>query len=225
MKLLAIETATEACSAALLLDGEITWRCEIAPRRHASLILPMAQELLDEAGLGVAQLDLLAFGRGPGSFTGVRIAASVIQGIAFATDLPVMPVSSLTALAQGVWRRSAAQRVLAAMDARMGEIYWSACVAGSEGVMRACAEEQLGMPQEIRLPPGDGWSGAGSAWRSHGGILAERMAGRLQGSEPHSCPEAQDIALLAAAALEAGTSPVAAEQVEPVYLRNRVVSP
>ncbi len=224
MRLLAVETATESCSAALLVEGEIICRAEVAPRRHAALVLPMAQELLDEAGLTVAQLDLLAFGRGPGSFTGVRIAAGVTQGIAFAADLPVMPVSTLTAIAQGALRTRGSKRVLAAIDARMGELYWSACECGSGGVMRACGEERLGAADAVPLPSGGGWCGAGSGWRGYGEILAERLGGQMQGSYPEIHPQARDVALLAAHAAESGVVPVPAEQVEPVYLRNRVTT-
>ena len=224
MRLLAVETATEACSAALLVDGDTIWRAEVAPRRHAALILPMAQELLDEAGLTVAQLDLLAFGRGPGSFTGVRIAASVIQGIAFAADLPVMPISTLTAIAQGVQRTQGSGRVLAAIDARMGELYWSACECGPGGVMRASGEEQLGAVDAIRLPSGGGWCGAGSGWRGYGEILAKRLEGRMQSTYPEIHPQARDVAHLAVHAAQSGVVPVPAEQVEPVYLRNRVTT-
>jgi len=221
MKLLAIDTATEACSVALWVDGEITARFEIAPRRHAGLILPMAEQLLAEAGWTVAQLDLLAFGRGPGSFTGVRIATSVVQGIAFAADLPVLPVSTLTALAQGAWRERKAPRVLAAIDARMGELYWSSCVTGPEGIMQPVEQEQLAAPSDLRLPVSGGWFGTGTGWRSHG-ILRERLAERLEGSEPESYPQARDIAALAAHDFAAGVKPLPAEQVLPVYLRNDV---
>ncbi len=223
MKLLAIDTATEACSAALWIDGEVTERFDIAPRQHASLILPMARQLLAEAELTVPQLDLLAFGRGPGSFTGVRIAVSVIQGIAFAADLPVLPVSTLTALAQGTLRARGAVRVLSAIDARMGELYWSSCVSGPGGVMRPTGEEQLAAPSAILLPEGSGWHGAGSGWCSHGEILRQRLAERLQISHLDSYPHALDIATLAAQDFSAGFEPLPAEQVLPVYLRNNVV--
>ncbi len=223
MKLLAIDTATEACSAALWVDGEITQRFDIAPQQHASLILPMAQQLLAEAELTVPQLDLLAFGRGPGSFTGVRIAVSVIQGIAFAADLPVFPVSTLTALAQGAAREQDVTRVLSAIDARMGELYWSSYVSGPEGIMQPTGEEQLAAPSAILLPTGSGWYGAGSGWYSHGEILRERLAGRLENSHSEHYPHALDIATLAAHDFSAGSEPLPAEQVLPVYLRNNVI--
>ena len=122
MKLLAFETATEACSVALYLDGEVRERFEVAPRRHAELALPMAQALLDEAGIARAQLDAIAVGRGPGAFTGVRLAIALAQGIALALDRPVVPVSTLAVLAAGAPADGPA-RILAAIDARMGEVY------------------------------------------------------------------------------------------------------
>ena len=123
MKLLALDTATEACSAAVLADGEVLERYELAPRRHAALILPMIESVLAEAGLEISQLDAIAVGRGPGAFTGVRIAIGIAQGIAFAADLPVALVSTLAALALGTARDTGATRIAAALDARMGEIY------------------------------------------------------------------------------------------------------
>ncbi|UCE90616.1 MAG: tRNA (adenosine(37)-N6)-threonylcarbamoyltransferase complex dimerization subunit type 1 TsaB, partial [Pseudomonadota bacterium] len=126
MKLLAIETATEACSVALAVDGDVRDRFEIAPRGHAGLVLPMAKALLAEAGLGLRELDALVFGRGPGAFTGLRIAAGVVQGLAYGAELPVVPVSSLATLAQGVSAQTGASDVLAVFDARMGEVYWGA---------------------------------------------------------------------------------------------------
>ena len=122
MKLLAIETATDACSCALDIDGESRWRYQLAPRQHAELLLPMVSELLDEAAVAMRDLDGVAFGRGPGSFTGVRIAASVVQGLAFGADLPVAGVSSLRALAEGVRREYGEEAVLSAFDARMSEV-------------------------------------------------------------------------------------------------------
>ena len=117
MKLLALETATEACSAAVWIDGVVFERYELAPRRHAALILPMIEAVLAEAGLTIHQLDALAVGRGPGAFTGVRIAMGIIQGMAFASDLPVAPVSTLAALALGTARETGQTRIATALDA------------------------------------------------------------------------------------------------------------
>src|SRR5690606_41346453 len=122
--LLALDTATEACSVALLHEGRVLSRYEVAPRLHAQRLLPMVQEVLDEAGIAIAALDAIAFGRGPGAFTGVRIAIGVVQGLAFALDRPVLPVSNLAVLAQRAHRESGASQVAAAIDARMDEIYW-----------------------------------------------------------------------------------------------------
>ena len=124
-RILAIETSSAACSAALSVDGEVVERDALAPRQHAALILPMIESLLAESGCAVGELDAIAFGRGPGSFTGVRIAASIVQGIAFAADLPVIPVSTLAALAFGAMRESSVPRVIAALDARREEVYWA----------------------------------------------------------------------------------------------------
>ncbi|NNJ83882.1 MAG: tRNA (adenosine(37)-N6)-threonylcarbamoyltransferase complex dimerization subunit type 1 TsaB, partial [Gammaproteobacteria bacterium] len=126
MKILAIDTATDACSVSLHMDGQYRDSHEIAPRKHAEILLPRIEALLSAAALSPRDLDALAFGRGPGAFTGVRIATGVIQGLAFGADLPVVPISSLHALAQGAWRERGEKNILAAFDARMGEVYWGA---------------------------------------------------------------------------------------------------
>jgi tRNA threonylcarbamoyl adenosine modification protein YeaZ len=123
MKILAIETATEACSAALVQDGNVIERYVVAPREHNRLILSMIEAVLAEAGVGRTQIDAVAFGRGPGSFTGLRIAAGVTQGIAYGLDCPVLPVSTLAALAFQSFEEAAGEGVYACLDARMGEIY------------------------------------------------------------------------------------------------------
>ncbi|MCW8941987.1 MAG: tRNA (adenosine(37)-N6)-threonylcarbamoyltransferase complex dimerization subunit type 1 TsaB, partial [Gammaproteobacteria bacterium] len=130
MKILAIDTATEACSAALYIESEapdagITSEYQLAPREHSRLILKMIDRLLSQAGIAVAELDAIAFGRGPGSFMGLRIAAGVVQGIAFAHDIPVIPVSTLKTIAQRAYELTGSKNVLAAIDARMDEVYWA----------------------------------------------------------------------------------------------------
>lgn len=222
MRILALDTATEACSAALLIDGEVRERFEVAPRAHARLLLPMLDVLLAEAGLTPAQLDAIAFGRGPGSFTGVRIAASVAQGIAFAADLPVLPISTLTALAWPALRDMRAGYVFAAIDARMGEIYCAAFGRAEQGEFQILSAEQVTPAAAVCVPAGDAWYGVGSAWAVYAAVLSPHFGASLTGSDADALPHAADIAHLAALDYIAGRS-VAAEQALPVYLRNQVV--
>jgi tRNA threonylcarbamoyladenosine biosynthesis protein TsaB len=220
LKILAIDTSEDACSAALLIGDGVTERFELAPRRHSELILPMMEGLLGEGALSLRELDALAFACGPGAFTGVRIAASVIQGAAFGADLPVVPVSSLRALAQGAQREFAAGRVLSALDARMGEVYWGGFEVDAAGIMRPATGETVCAPASVPLPPGDGWCGVGSGWDSYQALLTERCGvrvGCLSGAMVH----AWDVATLAAALFREGVK-VAAEQALPVYLRDQV---
>lgn len=224
MKLLAIETATESCSAALFVDGDIRLRYQVQPRRHAELILPMMDGLLSEAGLLLRQLDALAFGRGPGSFTGVRIATGVVQGAAFAADLPVVPVSTLAALAQRCFRERGVRQLLAAYDARMNELYWGGFQVAADGLSQPLLAEQVASPETVALPAGRGWFGVGSGWGSYREVLFERLGPALQGADPDLLCSAEDVALLGVAGLQAGQA-VAAEQALPVYLRDRVATP
>jgi len=220
MKLLAIDTSEDACSAALLIDGVVTERFELAPRRHTELILPMMDDLLVDAGLGLADLEALAFARGPGSFTGVRIAASIIQGTALGAGLPVVPVSSLQALAQGAHREYGAACALSALDARMHEVYWGAYRIDSRGIMRPLVDERVCAPAQVPVPDGEGWTAVGSAWQTYGEALASRcvLDGTAQGG---ARVHAQDVAVIAAAMFTEGLA-VTAEQALPVYLRNEV---
>jgi len=222
MKLLAIETATEACSAALLLDGEIRLRYEIKPRGHSELILGMMEDLLAEAGLGLRGLDALAYGRGPGSFTGVRIASSVIQGAAFACDLPVVPVSTLAALAQRAFREKGEPNLLPAYDARMGELYWAAYQVGEEDLVSLVVPEEVADAEGVRLPPMGEWYGVGSGWAVQGERLAARLGEDLLGYQARMHCSAREVVQLAAADFQRGLA-VAAEEALPVYLRDRVV--
>lgn len=221
LRILAIETATDACSVALLLGHEVQERLEIAPRRHAALLLPFADALLADAGLPVQQLDAIAFGRGPGSFTGLRIAAGMAQGMAFGADLPVLPVSTLAALAQGTVREQGAQAVLAALDARMQEVYWGAYRRAAGGLVELVAEETVTAPGQVVVPVGDGWSGAGSGWASYAQLLESRCGVAAADIHAGQQPHAADVARLAAAVFErAGGVP--AQQGLPVYLRDKV---
>lgn len=221
MKLLALDTATEACSAALWLDGALTERFEVQPRKHGDLILGMMQSLLDEAGLGLKDMDALAFGRGPGAFTGVRIGTGVAQGVAFGADLPLLPVSNLAALARRRFRESGARRVLAAFDARMGELYWGAYELDAEGHARLLGREQVAAPLALELPTGDGWHGAGQGWAAHGEELQGLLGDALDTVDEELLCSAVDIVCLAVDAFKNGEA-VPAEQGLPVYLRDEV---
>ena len=216
MKLLAFETATEACSVALWIDGTVIERFEIAPRRHAELSLPWAEQLLDEAGLVRSQLDGIAVGRGPGAFTGVRLAIALAQGIAMALDKPVVAVSTLAALAM----QSAGERTLAAIDARMGEIYLGAFERNGDA-QRATSAEAVVRPDAVLVPDGDSWVGVGTGFAAVDGALADRLGDRLSSIDAAALPHAADVARLAAAAFLRGEA-VAADRIEPAYLRNDV---
>jgi len=220
VRLLAIDTSEEACSAALLIDESVSERLEIAPRRHSELILPMMDSLLTDAGLRVTDLDALAFARGPGSFTGVRIAASVVQGAALGAGLPVVPVSSLQALAQGCLRERGAEMVLSALDARMHEVYWGAYRVDAAGIMRALTDETVCEPSQVPVPDGGTWTGAGSGWQSYADVLARRCGGNPAfDADARVC--ARDVAVLAGRLYAEGHL-VSAEHALPVYLRNEV---
>lgn len=219
MKLLAIDTTEAACSAALLLGGDIHERFELAPRQHSRLLLPMLDELLAEAGMSLPALDGLAFACGPGSFTGVRIAAAVVQGMAVAADLPVVPVSSLLALAQGAARQHQIPQVLAGFDARMDEVYWLACRQDAQGLMQAVSEAQVSVPQQLELPSAGEWFGAGSAWLAYADKLQACLGTSLKDYDANIQVHAQDVARLAQRDF---AQAVPAEQALPVYLRNQV---
>lgn len=218
MNLLAFETSTEACSVALWRDGEVLERFEVAPRRHAELALPWAQALLAEAGIARAQLDAIAVGRGPGAFTGVRLGVAIAQGIALALDLPVLPVSTLLALAARA--PGSSQRVLAAIDARMGEVYLGA-FAREGDAWRALQPEAVGTPDAAALPEGGGWEGVGTGFDAVGGALRVRLGDRLLRVDATALPHAADVARLGAAMLARGEA-VAPERLEPAYLRDNV---
>lgn len=220
MKILALDTTQEYCSVALSIDNTLIWREELAPRSHTGLILPQVQAVLAEAELLLNQLDALAFGRGPGSFTGLRIAAGVVQGLALGAELPVAPVSSLAAMAQGFYRQNnAATQISAAFDARIGEIYWGN-YALNEGAMQGTSEEAVSAPEDL-LPPETGdWYAIGSGWAAYP-QMQQRLADRLIQTTPDTAPLARDIIPLATQMIRAQQT-VSPEQALPVYLRRKV---
>lgn len=251
MKLLAFETATEACSVALWVDGAVRERFEVAPRRHADLALPWAEGLLADAGLAKSQLDAVAVGRGPGAFTGVRLAVALAQGVALALDRPVVAISTLQVLAAGAGKEgekgsgsfsnpvsaagipcsenepdpfspfSLSSRILAAIDARMGEVYAGA-FALQDGEPIALSPETVASPENVELPGDDrDWRGVGTGFAAVDGLLATRLQRRLAGVDASALPHAADLARLAVAAHGRGEA-LAPERVEPAYLRNQV---
>ena len=225
MKLLAFETATEACSVALYVDGHIIARHEVAPRKHAEYALPWAEALLAEAGIKRSQLDAIAISRGPGAFTGVRLAIAIAQGIALALDKPMVVMSTLQVIAASVPPANAGegkkQRILAAIDARMGEVYVGAFERNGDALL-ALSNETVCAPQAVTLPDDlGGWHAVGTGFSAVDGALALHLGSQLTSIDASVLPHAADVARLAVAAYARGEA-VAPERVEPAYLRNNV---
>lgn len=223
--LLAIDTSTEACSVALLHKGEKTALDEITQRTHTKRILPMVDEILSQSGLCLTQLDALVFGRGPGSFTGVRVGASVAQGLAFGADLPVIAVSNLTAMAQAAYEQHQVKRVFCAIDARMNEVYFSQLQA--EKVRWENREflqwnevivEQVCSPERLLEQAGElqnEWFTVGTGWQSYPQLQ------HLDKMSAIKLPSAQYMLSLAVP-MWYQKKLVSAVEIEPVYLRNEV---
>lgn len=227
--ILALDTSTDACSVALKRGDQLWSRFEIAPRQHAELILPMIDAVLAQAKVRKSELEVLAFSRGPGAFTGLRIAAGVIQGLGLGLDLPVVPVSTLAVLAQGAWRVHGKQRVLAGLDARLQEVYFAAYILEG-GEMRILGTEQVSSVADLIMPSmaesDEPWFGVGSAWLDYDQPLLQRLTNTQPDAaecdyDQELMPHAQDVALLAEFALQRGETVDVAEAV-PVYLRNNV---
>lgn len=220
MKLLAFETATEACSVGLHVDGQVLERFELAPRRHAELSLPWAEQLLAEAGIARSQLDAIALGRGPGAFTGVRLAIAIAQGIALALDRPLLPVSTLHTLA--LRAPEDAGQVLASIDARMGEVYAARFLRQADGSLQLEGQEVVIAPDALELPVGDmQWAGIGPGFGAVEGALAARLQGRLASVDAQALPRASDVLKIAVPAFARGEA-IAPELVQPAYLRDNV---
>ena len=216
--LLAIDTSTENCSVALVHDGKLTTRDIESPREHSQKLLPFVEEVLDRAGVSLAELDGLVVGAGPGSFTGVRIGVSMAQGLAFSADLPVYPVCSLQALAQQAIRKNDVAGVVACIDARMGEVYY-ALYENESGIAVAQSEPAVAKPDTNLIDTGrlKGWVTAGTGWDVYADILDENH--ELKHSNNSRLPLAEDMLTVVNGA---GVDPVQAEQLEPLYVRNEV---
>lgn len=221
-KILAIDTATENCSVALLANDQVISRSAVAPRDHTKKVLPMVDEVLKEAGLTLQELDALAFGRGPGSFTGVRIGIGIAQGLAFGADLPMIGVSTLAAMAQGSHRLHGVTNVAVAIDARMSEVYWARYSRQDNG-------EWVGIDEECVIPPArlteeaqaddKMWTTAGTGWDAYQEVLADLPFNLTNGEVLY--PDSQDIVILAEQEFKKGNT-VPVEDSSPVYLRDNV---
>ncbi len=216
-KILAFDTSTEACSVALLVDNNKTERFEIAPRRHSDLLLQMIDELLAGAKIKLTELDALAFGCGPGSFMGVRLATAVAQGLAFSANIPVIPVSTLQTLAQRGLDKLQHNNIVAAWDARMGEIYWGAYVKNNDGIMMPLNQDQITAPEAIDVADDQSWALVGNAWELY---RADLPTG-LQLESHLFYPRATAMLDIAAYYLSKNQT-VSAAEVEPNYLRMQV---
>ncbi|HHQ4733394.1 tRNA (adenosine(37)-N6)-threonylcarbamoyltransferase complex dimerization subunit type 1 TsaB [Aeromonas veronii] len=221
LKILAVDTATEACSAALLVGDKLFSRWEEAPRDHTRKILPMVQAVLEDAGISLSDLDAIAFGRGPGSFTGVRIGISVAQGLAFGAGVPLIGISTLAAMAQGAYRLDGAQQVLTAIDARMNEVYFGRYEL-IDGRMQLVGDEVVSDPAalvDVRGKLAGPVTCVGTGFETYGETLSG-LADELAVSQVRF-PAAEDMLPLARAAWLAGEA-VPVEQATPVYLRDKV---
>lgn len=222
MKILAIDTATEACSAALYIKGEVISRFELAPREHNRLILPLVESLLAEAGLSLNQLDGLAFGRGPGSFTGVRIATGVIQGLALGSELPVVGISTLAAMALDAFDEATdAGFAFPCIDARMSEVYWAVYRRNELNLASLVGEENVIPAEKICFPDDISGVGIGSGFETYQTVLTEKLEFRLAHIIKNRFPKASCIARLAVERFLRGEG-VLPQAAQPVYLRDNV---
>lgn len=221
MNILAIECASEVLSVAVYRGGSLHEQVESGLRRHGDRLLPLIDAVLEQAGIAKLDLDAVAFGAGPGAFTGVRMAAAAAQGIAYGLDLPALPVSTLAALAQEGFSRGAAAPLLPLLDARMGEVYAGFYELDGQGLVQPLQPDRLLRPEEIALPGDDVWCAFGPGLHAYRGVLSRQLGYRMDALERSVYPHAASVARLAARALRAGEG-VAAASALPVYLREKV---
>lgn len=219
--ILALDTSTEACSAALINQGEVFTEYAVCPREHNKRLLAMMDSVLKQASLTIDQVDAIAFGRGPGSFTGVRIATGIVQGVAFGANKPVIGISSLAAMAHGVFRRTEKQQVISAIDARMGEIYLGVYQVLSLGIIQELAPDTVCKPVDslMELDPAVNWHAIGTGWQTYQDVLTSQIPAQIDNEQ--AFPEALDIAYLALQAFNNGHY-VEASQAQPIYVRDNV---
>lgn len=217
MKLLAIDTSSNACSVALLIDGQITSIHEITPMQQAQKILSIIEHLLKESFIELNQLDAIAFGCGPGSFTGVRIATGIAQGIGYAANIPLIPISSLAALAQATYADLGWQNLLVGIDARVKEVYWGMYQVDKSGLVELIGKELVCPPEEVSLPENIGWYGVGNAWE----VYRSQITYNPLELDVSRLPMATGILQLAIPKYQSREW-VSAENASPCYLRDNV---
>ena len=222
MKILAIDTSTEACSVAVLNHVAVTEEYCLAPREHNRLVLPMIERVLAGAGVDRTGLDALAFGCGPGSFTGVRIAAGVVQGLSLGLDLPVIPVSTLAALALDAMDTCATERAFASIDARMGEVYWAVYDLAGQDELQLIGAESVCSPENVCIEGDQAGTGTGSGWTTYADTLSAQTGVRLISILPDRFPRAGTIARLAFPMFRQQGRDAASANMTPVYLRDNV---
>lgn len=222
--ILVIDTATETCSVALKYHDKVYKRSKIAPREHGELVLPMVDAVLTEAGVRLDQLDVIAYGQGPGAFTGLRICISIVQGLAFGVQLPVVGISSLQTMAQGLYKTTQAEHVLAAIDARMSEVYWGYYRLDANGLMVLSGEELVCAPEVVTVSGADTsitYNAVGTGWQTYSKELSETLNLPIIIQKEPLYPVAEDMLPMAEHLYQQGQS-FSAEQALPVYLRDNV---
>ncbi|NVK21378.1 MAG: tRNA (adenosine(37)-N6)-threonylcarbamoyltransferase complex dimerization subunit type 1 TsaB [Kangiellaceae bacterium] len=242
--ILVIDTSTEACSVALQVEShgfdnqsqpQVYHSYQVAPRQHGELVLPLVDDLLKQAGIKLIDLDVIGYGRGPGAFTGLRICISIVQGLAYGANVPVVGVSTLQAMAQAAYQERGETHVLSAIDARMGEVYWGQYRLESEatGVMQLVGEEVVCAPENVTAQVAQSsnpqvaevinpiyWS-VGSGWQTYSKILSDAAKVSMVIEPEVTFPSAKAMLSLVQYEFERGKA-VAAEFAQPVYLRNDV---
>jgi len=219
MKLLALDTSTDACSVALSIEGEIRFNHQVVSQQHGAQLLPMVDALMSEAGLGPAQLDALIYGCGPGSFTGVRIGVAAAQGIALGAGIGVVGVSTLQSIAQGCYREHADKCVAVSVDARMDEVYYCEFELAANGLMQAICDEQIVAPEKIGCQVDGVWAGSGA--ERYSDILQQTFSVERSRIRQSCLVQAIDLLSIGSVSVEHGKVQ-AAEFATPVYLRNKV---
>jgi len=228
---LALDASTEACSVALQLDGKVSSSYELCPQSHSLRLLPMIDDLLKEAGIELSDVDGLIFGQGPGSFTGVRIGVGVAQGLAFSANLPVVGVSSLQAMAQEAYIKHGQKQVIAAIDARMSEVYNGFYILDEENIMQVQQDEAVTPPEHLAEQLSDlvtePFYAVGTGWDAYSEKLSEKSGEQLsalksnEGTPDILFPSAEAMLAIGVAKLEQGQG-VSAEEAQPVYVRDTV---